>query len=102
MVTSCIATLQRGGVWQRDPTGTWTVLTESDLRDLIRDGEPAAAASSPRSTARDDPDDPDRSVTEPGLEADRSTVPHAVDGHGHAPPEQRTADHVRGVRLTPG
>lgn len=35
-----IVTLQRGGVWRRDPTGTWRVLTESELRDLIRDDTP--------------------------------------------------------------
>ena len=80
-----IATLQRGGVWRRDPAGPWTVLTESDLRDLITRRRPAAAPSSPRSTARTT-----RITrmfrTKPGLEADRSTVPHAVDGHGNPHP----------------
>lgn len=35
-----IVSLQRGGIWRRDPDGTWTVLTERELRDLIQRDRP--------------------------------------------------------------
>ncbi|MBD3927027.1 hypothetical protein IEZ26_20570 [Nocardioides cavernae] len=53
-----IVTLQRGGVWRRDPAGTWTVLTESEVRDLIRDDSPPPPVVT-ELDGTDTPDDPD-------------------------------------------
>lgn len=83
-----IAALQRGGVWQREATGTWTVLTEGELRRLVAE---APRPPLPTVTELDAPDPPDASdaplgtgTATPGpacaSPSERTVTPHPSNG----------------------
>jgi hypothetical protein len=81
-----IATLQRGGIWRRDPSGTWTVLTENDVRDLIRDDlpPPPVVTELDGTDDPDDPDDPGSGQTEP--ECPRPSTTTVTPNPSNGPP----------------